>query len=71
MAALNDELMKPKAAGGGGAQSPPNLRSASRPERSCGSCTYYKPLGLTEGACRLYGGARVKSGQVCDSWKAP
>lgn len=68
MAALRDALDKPAAAG---PDSPPNLRAASRPARSCGSCTYYKPMGLTEGACRRYAGARVKSGQVCDAWKAP
>ena len=70
MAARRDALTAGDTKDSAGAK-PPHLRAASRPARSCGSCTYYKPMGLTQGACRLYAGARVKSGQVCDSWKAP
>lgn len=50
---------------------PPHLRTATRPARSCSTCRYWKALGLVEGACRLYDGYRVKSGQECDSWTAP
>lgn len=66
MAALRDALRKNLGTG-----TPPRLRAASRSARSCGSCKYYKALGLTEGACRLYGGYRVKGSQTCDSWAAP
>lgn len=67
MAALRDALKQPGSVTG----RPPHLRASTRPARSCASCAYYKALSVTEGACRLYGGARVKSGQVSDSWKAP
>jgi len=66
MAALREALQTPAQ----GAR-PPHLRPAARAARSCGSCRYFKALGLVEGACRLYAGARVKSGQECDAWKAP
>lgn len=65
MAALRDALQAKATA------RPPHLRDAPRPARCCGACTYYKPKGLSEGACRLYEGTTVKVGQTCDSWKAP
>jgi hypothetical protein len=67
MAALRDALEDKPAA----TQRPPRLRLASRPARSCQACRYYKPLALTEGACRLYDGYRVGAGQTCDAWTAP
>jgi hypothetical protein len=66
MAALRDALKEPVAT-----RTPPNLRSASRPARSCQACRYYKPLALTQGACRLYASFRVGAGQVCDAWTPP
>jgi hypothetical protein len=67
MAALRDALREKAPA----KARPPHLRAASRPARSCGSCRYFKALGLTAGACRRYDGFRVKPGEVCDAWAAP
>lgn len=68
MAALREALQ----AQAKGKSKPPRLRVASRPARSCSSCTYFKAKALNgSGACRLYGGFPVKAGQVSDAWKAP
>lgn len=49
---------------------PPNLRQASRPTSSCGTCKYWKApaLGGGPGKCRLYEGYPTRSTQVCDSY---
>jgi DNA polymerase II large subunit len=50
------------------ASKPPNLRQASTTAISCSHCKYYKRLDIGKGACRKYGGYRVRDTQVSDSF---
>lgn len=48
---------------------PPNLGAApAGSKRMCANCKWFRSAGVRGGNCRLYGGYRVKAGDVSDSY---